>query len=105
MIKVCPNCNKEYYTVHSKQKYCSRECAFAKAAAGVENDKNKPQTICWTCANANDICSWHSKAHKPVKDWQAIPTTVGMGTEKGRKRRARSYIVTECPNYREEKRR
>lgn len=56
---------------------------------------NKPQTICWDCANACGGCSWSDHwQHSPVDGWTAIRSDIT-----GKDVTVESYIVLDCPEF------
>ena len=52
-------------------------------------------TLCWSCKNCIDGCSW-SKKFKPVKGWKADKTYIPSDG-------SISYMVHECPKYKLDK--
>lgn len=63
------------------------------------NPTQKPETICWNCANACGKCSWSDGTFTPVEGWQAEHTKV---------RNAKfcyieSYRVISCPQFKSDK--
>lgn len=57
---------------------------------------NKPQTLCWGCANATGGCCWSDYwKHRPVPGWKAERNDIRINSGLS----AESYIVYECPEY------
>lgn len=72
--------------------------------------KQTTPTLCWSCQNYYNGCSWSSRdpvtdkiMYKPVEGWEATPTVLINGSYNGKKDTARSYLVTYCPLYNEDK--
>lgn len=64
------------------------------------NGINKPQTLCWDCANATGSCSWSDHFdHKPVDGWEAIETTIKVHNPSCDADLNRSYVVISCPEF------
>lgn len=100
--KVCPVCGKVVLR-RGGAKYCSKSCAW-KAKQGQSKKKELPKlsatgTLCWHCEWATGKegkCPW-ARSLKPVPGWTAKKVTLkiskGVYTD--------SYIVKECPLFRE----
>ena len=57
-------------------------------------DNKKEPTLCWNCTGGPH-CPWEN-GFEPVPGWKATPTKVNFG-----KRQEDSYIVHECPLFRQ----
>ena len=61
---------------------------------------NKPQTLCWKCANACGKCSWSDGTFTPVEGWTAEQTSIReQHIEYGKEHPIISYHVTACPLF------
>ena len=67
-------------------------------------ETNKPATLCWKCAKACGGCSWSDTTFTPVEGWTAIKTTLNGADADSRKvRNIGSYLVIECPQYKDDR--
>lgn len=80
------------------KKNTDKAVAIADAAVNRGMDVQYYGTLCWECANATGGCSW-SKKFIPVEGWTAKRTTMTLGYNTGRPRKATSYVVKKCPEY------
>lgn len=61
----------------------------------------KPDTLCWSCHNACGRCAW-SAFGIPVEGWTATETSVKGDRGPFRTKSIQSYIVRECPRFKED---
>lgn len=90
VINECKHCGKNFPTIYTSQKYCSKKC---RNVARKINNESKGQ-LCWKCKNATGECSW-SKCFTPVKGWDAEPTII-QDSEIGE---IPSFKIKHCPQY------
>jgi hypothetical protein len=72
----------------------------------IKKQTNNKVTLCWNCKKAcgGYDCEWAmARNYEPVPDWEAVATTVLMGTNGStnskKPRIVNSFLVLKCPKF------